>query len=371
MVAMRQPLRVRLGSRSYTIAVGEGLLAEAGSLVRNALGEYARKAVIISNPVVATLYVPTVVRSLKRSGFAVTRLQIGDGERFKSLRSAERLYDSLIENRVERNDVVVAVGGGVVGDIAGFVAATYLRGIRFIQIPTSLLAQIDSSIGGKTGVNHALGKNLIGAFHQPSLVVIDPQTLSTLPDRELRAGLYEAVKYGVLGDRTLFNRIDRGLDAIKRLDTSEIDNLIRRCCSIKARIVRRDEREGGLRRVLNLGHTVGHAIEAATNYKRYLHGEAVGIGLVAESLLSERLNLLAVRDRRAIDSLVSRVGEIPNTSTLALDGIIAAMDRDKKNRAGEKTFILPVSVGQVVIRSGVPLSTVKLALRDALSSRQH
>lgn len=368
---MSQPVTVRLGSRSYPIAIGEGLLAQTGQLTREALGDTARQAIIISNRPIARLYSPAVSESLKRSGFRVSELLIGDGERFKSLGTAERLFDSLIRSRIERSDVIIALGGGVVGDLAGFVAATYLRGIRFIQIPTSLLAQIDSSIGGKTGVNHRLGKNLIGAFHQPSLVVIDPVTLNSLPPRQLSAGLYEGVKYGVLGDRELFKRIDVSLDAIKRLDPAEISHLIHRCCSIKARVVRLDEREGGLRRILNLGHTVGHALEAATGYRRFLHGEAVGIGLIAESMLAERLQLLAQRDRLAIESLVTRVGKLPSTVTLALDDIIAALDRDKKNRAGEKTFILPVAIGRVVIRSDVPPSTVRLALRDALSARKH
>jgi 3-dehydroquinate synthase len=233
-----------------------------------------------------------------------------------------------------------------------------------------LLAQIDSSIGGKTGVNHPLGKNLIGSFHQPSLVVIDTVTLDSLPRRQLSAGLYEAIKYGVLGDRRLFRRIDASLDAIKRLDPAELNFLIHRCCAIKARIVRLDEREGGLRRVLNLGHTVGHAIEATTKYRRFLHGEAVGIGLVAESMIAERVQLLASSERQAIESLVTRIGKLPETVTLARDDIISAMDRDKKNRAGEKTFVLPVSIGRVVIRSDVPPSIVRLALRDALSPRE-
>src|SRR6266567_7430296 len=227
---------VRLRTRSYQIQIASGLLDE--------LGEQARDA-------------------------------LGDGERFKSLRTAESLFGFLIERRIERSDVIVALGGGVIGDIAGFVAATYLRGIRLIQVPTTLLAQIDSSIGGKTAVNHPLGKNLIGAFHQPSLVVIDPLVLRTLPARQMQSGLYEALKYGVIGDGRLFNRIARNIDELKKLDSAELEHLIERCCRIKARVVRSDEREGGLRRILNFGHTVGHALEAVTRYRRFLHGEAV------------------------------------------------------------------------------------------------
>src|SRR4030095_3485179 len=250
---------VNLGSRSYKVQISSGLLDDLGQHARAALGQNARQAVLVSNVTIDSLYSDRAVRSLVRAGFKIHRLSISDGERFKSLRTAESLLSFLIERRVERSDVVVALGGGVIGDLAGFVAATYLRGIRLIQVPTTLLAQIDSSVGGKTAVNHPLGKNLIGMFHQPSLVVIDPETLTTLPPREMQAGLHEAIKYGVIKDRRLFHRIERDVDRLKQFDLDRLVPLIARSCEIKAAVVRRDERENGLRRILNFGHTVGHA----------------------------------------------------------------------------------------------------------------
>lgn len=358
---------VNLGSRSYEVKISSGLLDELGQQARLALGQGARQAVVVSNNTVDKIYSGRAVRSLARADFKIHRFSIGDGERFKTLRTAESLFAFLIEHRVERSDVIVALGGGVVGDLAGFAAATYLRGIRTIQVPTTLLAQIDSSVGGKTGVNHPLGKNLIGAFHQPSLVAIDPAVLSTLPARQMQAGLYEAIKYGVIGDRRLFHRVTRKIDQLKKLESSEIEHLIARCCGIKASVVRRDEREGGLRKILNFGHTVGHALEAVTAYRRFLHGEAVGLGMRAASRIAERMGIIASDDRELIESGIAGVGPLPNANTLALDDIISAMYRDKKVEAGRATFILPVEIGKVVIRSDVPPQVVKAALKDAFA----
>ncbi len=360
-------INVKLGDRSYPIEIASGALACLGAHARASLGEKARRAVIITNPAIDGLYGKQVTRSLARAEFRPLKFLIGDGERFKSLRTAESLYTFLIEQHIERSDVIVALGGGVTGDVAGFVAATYLRGIRFIQVPTTLLAQIDSSVGGKTGVNHPLGKNLIGAFHQPSLVVIDPETLDTLPAREMSAGLYEAIKYGVIRDRRLFTRIARDIEALKRLDPETLSYLIARCCRIKADVVARDEREGGLRRILNFGHTVGHALEAVTGYRRFYHGEAVGHGMRAASLIAEQLNLLSLKERKTIDDAILRIGRLPKANNLALGDIISAMDRDKKAEAGRLAFVLPVEIGRVVIRSDVPLRIVRLALKASLS----
>src|SRR5262249_26720624 len=265
---MIRPLTVRLGTRSYSILIGEGLLDQVGPLARKALGSTARRVALITNTTVNKLYGERVSGSLTDAGFRVFEASIKDGERFKTLGTAEKLFDSLIEQNFERSDAIVALGGGVVGDLAGFVAATFLRGIRFVQVPTTLLAQIDSSVGGKTGVNHRLGKNLIGSFHQPSLVVIDPATLRSLPERELSAGMFEAVKYGVIRDFRLFQRIDKRLESIAGVEIGPTCELIRRCCAIKAEVVREDERESGLRRILNFGHTVGHPLESATTYEQ-------------------------------------------------------------------------------------------------------
>jgi 3-dehydroquinate synthase len=357
---------VKLGSRSYQIQISSGLLDELGPLARAALGDLTRQAIVVSNATVDSIYGGRAVKSLARAGFNVSRFSIGDGERFKNLRTAESLFAFLIERRVERTGVIVAIGGGVVGDLAGFVAATYLRGIRLIQVPTTLLAQIDSSVGGKTAVNHPLGKNLIGAFHQPSLVLIDPDTLRTLRARQLRSGLFEAVKYGVIRDRRLFNRIALKIRQLKNLESSELEHLIARCCAIKAGVVQSDERETGLRKILNFGHTVGHALEAVTHYRRFLHGEAVGHGMRAAALIAERLGLLQAADRETIDTAIASVGRLPGANTLALDDIISAMNRDKKVEAGRAAFVLPVGIGKVVIRSDVPPRIIRAVLKETL-----
>jgi 3-dehydroquinate synthase len=357
---------VRLGPRIYQILISSGLLDDLGQQARLGLGDRARRAVVVSNATVESNLGDRPYKSLTRAHFEVHRFLIGDGERFKSLRTAESMLTFLIERRIERSDVIVALGGGVVGDLAGFVAATYLRGIRLIQAPTTLLAQIDSSVGGKTAVNHPLGKNLIGAFHQPSLVVIDPDVLRTLPSRQIRAGLYEAIKYGVIRDRQLFIRVAVSIDELKKLDPGELEHVIARCCTIKAKIVQSDEREDGLRRILNFGHTVGHALETVTHYRRFLHGEAVGYGMRAASRIAERMGLLATPDRKQIDAAILSVGSLPRANTLAFDDIISAMHRDKKVEAGRASFVLPVEIGKVVIESDVPPKVVRAALRDAL-----
>ena len=358
---------VKLGDRRYAIHIEPGCLSRVGRLAREALGDRTRQAVIVSNPSVDALYGRISAGSLAKAGFQPHRFLIGDGERFKSLRTAEALYSFMIEKRIERSDVMVALGGGVIGDLAGFVAATYLRGIRLIQVPTTLLAQIDSSVGGKTAVNHPLGKNLIGIFHQPSLVVIDPETLTTLPPREMRAGLHEAIKYGVIKDRHLFHRIEREMDRLRQFDLEKLVPLIARSCEIKAGVVRRDERETGLRRILNFGHTVGHALEAVTQYRRFLHGEAVGHGMRAASRIAEQMGLLRLEEREAIDNAIARVGKLPGTNSLALGDIISAMQHDKKAEGGLLAFVLPVEIGRVVVRSDVPPRLIRSALKATLS----
>jgi 3-dehydroquinate synthase len=361
-----QSISVKLKERSYKIEIAAGLLDQAGALARLAVGRKASRAVIITNPTVNTLYGSRLARSLKAADFRSHTLIIGEGERYKNLKTAETIYSFLINHRISRSDILIALGGGVVGDIAGFVAATYLRGIRFVQAPTTLLAQIDSSVGGKTGVNHPLGKNLIGAFHQPSLVVIDPETLHTLPPREMRAGLCEAIKYGVIRDRKLFDRIFHRMERLKQFDLVEIANLVAQSCRIKADVVSRDEREGDLRRILNFGHTVGHALEAVTGYRRFLHGEAVGHGMRAASRIAERMGMLDSAEREALDEAITRVGPLPRANTLALSDIISAMHHDKKAEAGRLAFVLPIKIGRVVIRSDVPSQVVRSALKDAL-----
>lgn len=359
-------LEVKLGSRSYPIFIEPSSLDRVGEYAANRVRE-AGQAVVVTNKLVERLYGRRLRRSLTAAGFRTSTFLVGDGERFKTLRTADAIYAFLIRRRVERKDLLVALGGGVVGDAAGFVAGTYLRGIRVAHVPTTLLAQIDSSIGGKTGVNHALGKNLIGVFHQPSLVVVDPDTLSTLPSRDVTAGLCEAIKYGVISSRSFFDRIVIGMQQLKTLDSRQLCRMIARCCEIKAEVVARDERESGLRRILNFGHTVGHALEAVTRYRRFHHGEAVGHGMRVASLIAERAGLLDSRDRRAIDEAVASVGRFPRADDLAPGDIMSAMRRDKKSEAGRIALVLPVRIGQVVIRSDVPPRIIVSALKTALS----
>src|SRR5262249_2979632 len=275
---------VPLGSRSYAIHVSAGMLDTAGDLSRKALGDRPETAVIISNPTVHGKYGPRVRSSLTRAGFRVKKIIIPDGERHKTLKTAEAIYTSLIENRGERKDVIVALGGGVIGDVAGFAAATYLRGVNLVQVPTTLLAQIDSSIGGKTGVNHRLGKNLIGSFYQPALVAIDPEVLTTLPGREMNSGLFEALKYGIIRDSALFHSLEAKIKALRRGASEELIFLQLAWCQIRGEVFCQDKRKSGLRRILNSGHPVGHALEAVPDYRRFRHGEAVGHGMRSAAL---------------------------------------------------------------------------------------
>jgi 3-dehydroquinate synthase len=362
-----ESIPVNLGQRSYEIAIEPGLIDRAGQQVKAALAGEGRSAVIVTNPTIARLYGARTERSFKKAGFRTHRVLAGDGERFKTLKSAELLYTFLIQNNIERGDVIVALGGGVIGDLAGLVAATYLRGVDCVQIPTTFLAQIDSSIGGKTGVNHRLGKNLIGAFHQPIAVVIDPEVLTTLPRRQLRSGLFEAIKYGVIWDKEFLFRLGSQIESLKEADIGLLTGVITTSCRIKAQVVEQDEREGGLRRILNFGHTAGHALEAVTNYRRFLHGEAIGHGMRAASRLAELMGILASEHRKAVDDVILSVGSLPSTVNLACRDIMDAMKRDKKVVAGNLAFVLPVEVGRAIVRTDVPPKLVRKALKDVLA----
>jgi 3-dehydroquinate synthase len=367
MTMQSQIVHVPLGERSYDITIAERALSRVGEITRAALGEKARRIAIVSNPVVDSAYGKAVVRSLKRAGFATLTHLIADGEPAKSIRTAERLWAFLISNRFERNDGILALGGGVVGDLAGFVAATFLRGMDYVQIPTTLLAQIDSSVGGKTAVNHALGKNLIGAFHQPRAVVIDPLTLRTLPRRELRAGLYEAIKYGIIRDRELAESIRNSLDLIEALEPQTMAGIIARCCEIKAEVVVADERESGLRRILNFGHTVGHALEAVTAYRRLKHGEAVGYGMKCAAAIAEKSGVAPQLEAEAIRDGIDLLGRLPRISDLNAKNVIAAMAHDKKVTQGKLPFILPTRVGEVVVRDDIESAVIRAAVREMIA----
>lgn len=357
-------VRVRLGDRSYTVSIGDGLLADVGRRVRLAVGRRPRSALVVSNPTVWALYGGRVGESLGDAGFAVSAHLIGDGERYKKLGELERAVGTAAEAELERVDPVVALGGGVVGDLAGLVSALYMRGTPFVQVPTTLLAQIDSSVGGKVAVNHTAGKNLIGAFHQPVTVVADVSTLVTLPERELRAGLFEAIKYGMLGDASLFSWMERRMEALRAGSPEDIARLTAVCCRIKARVVEADETEAGLRRVLNLGHTVGHAIETATRYRRLLHGEAVAYGLEAAAMLGVALGTVSNSEAARIRRLIAQVGPRPRIDDLDPGVLVAAMRHDKKRSAGRVAFVVPVGIGTVTIRTDVDEATVRRAIEN-------
>ena len=354
-----QEIRVSLGARSYPILIGSDWLGAVGSRIREVLGPKAARAAVVSDSRVAPLYVPRVAASLRDAGFAVTEIQIPEGEQHKNLAWLALVYDRLIEAQIERSSAVVAVGGGVVGDLAGFAAATVLRGVPFVQVPTTLLAQVDAAIGGKTAINHATGKNLIGAFHQPRLVAIDIQTLKTLPRREYVAGLAEVVKYGAILDRALFDRLEQSVEALLRQDAELLDAVIATCCRLKAMVVEEDETEGDFRAVLNFGHTVGHAVETLTEYRRYLHGEAVAIGMVAAARLSELRGSLARGDAERLEGLLRALG-LPTAvpDDLAAEQLALAIEADKKAAGGKIKFVCIDELGKTRFH---PLSAAEIA----------
>jgi 3-dehydroquinate synthase len=346
---------VDTGSRISAIWIADGVTEQLPALL-DAHGVGQRRFVV-SSPVIWRLHSERL-QHLTGGGEPIL---IPDGERFKNLQTVSRIYEALIRAGADRGSAIVAVGGGVVGDTAGFAAATFLRGIALAHVPTTLLAQVDSSIGGKVGVNHALGKNLIGAFHQPAVVVVDPLLLSTLPRREFRSGLYEIVKYGVIASRDLFDLVARDTKKIFARDSDVLLSAIIEACRIKARVVSADEREGGLRRILNFGHTVGHALEAVTKYRRYRHGEAIALGMLAAADLSVVRGALAERERQALARLIAQLGPLPMVSDLRIADVLDAIRRDKKIVHGRLHFVLAIEIGATMTADDVTeeeLSTV-------------
>jgi len=340
-----QTINVNLGERSYPIHIGAGILTRAGELLHQV--GVGGKVAIVTNPTVAQLYLEPIRAALSQDGFETVAILLPDGEEFKNFASLQIIYDRLISARFERKSGILALGGGVIGDLAGFAAATYLRGVPFAQIPTTLLAQVDSSVGGKTGVNHADGKNLIGAFYQPKLVMIDVATLKTLPRRELIAGLAEVIKYGIIENSEFFQWLEDKIDKLIELDTEPLIDTISKCCAIKARVVEADEREDDYRAILNFGHTIGHALEAVTGYIRLLHGEAVGIGMVKAAALSLRQGFCAENDFSRILALIGKAGlptEIPADVSVA--HLIQAMEVDKKAAGGKIKFVMCDGMGK-------------------------
>lgn len=361
LVSVRLPAR----KRNYEIKIGSGLLSELGGEVRAVLGPQSRRAALISNPTVFKHYGKQAQQSLESADFKTTSWLMPEGERHKSLRSFRHALEFLTESAIERSDVVLALGGGVVGDLAGFAAATYLRGIAFVQVPTTLLAQIDASVGGKTGVNLPAGKNLVGAFHQPRLVLIDTQALQTLPERELTSGWCEAVKQGAAGSRKLFDQTNRLLSSTdsslcldQEASQTEVCATIAAHCRFKAAIVAGDEREEPgradhrSRRILNFGHTTAHALEKLTNYRRFRHGEAVGYGMLVAGEISKNIGMLASDELESLREAVRRCGPLPLASDLSIDEIAAAMKGDKKSVAGVTLWILLERIGRARIVEG-------------------
>ena len=340
-----QTVTVNLGERSYPIELGEGLLARVGEMMQ-ARG-IAGRVGIVSNPAVAGLYADEVRESLRDAGYETALVLIPEGEAHKDTASLGLIYDALVEQRFDRSATLIALGGGVIGDVTGYAAATFLRGIGFVQIPTTLLAQVDASVGGKTAINHHQGKNLIGAFHQPRLVVIDMKTLRTLPQREFAAGMAEVIKHGVIRDAGYFGFLEQEMDSLTGLDAAAVEAAVAGSCRIKAAVVEQDEREEDSRAILNYGHTIGHALEAFTGYERFLHGEAVAIGMIQASALSVARGLLTAAELARIEALVRRAGlpwRIPDD--IALQDLVAGMALDKKSQAGKIKFVLCEGIGR-------------------------
>ena len=364
-------VNVPLGERAYSILIAKHLLPRLGAeCARLGLGQYCA---VISDTNVAPRFGKPVVRSLKASGFEPVLLVVPAGETAKSLQNVQRCFDQLAAHRLERKSFIVALGGGVVGDLAGFVAATYLRGLAFVQVPTTLLAQVDSSVGGKVGVNLRAGKNLVGAFHQPRLVLCDLNTLDTLPEREFRAGLAEVIKYGIIYDAGLFRRLERDLPKLLQREPSTLAAVVARCCAIKAEVVGQDETESGLRAILNFGHTIGHALEAISRYGRYLHGEAISIGQIVAARLSAGLLGLPADEVERIREIFHRAG-LPTEVKLGarqIESLFAAMRLDKKVSGGEIKFVLAKRLGEVIWGQRVPPPLVERALAgSAIANRK-
>jgi 3-dehydroquinate synthase len=340
--AMTTTVRVELGERSYPIVIGSGLLDGGYDLAAHVRG---RDCVVVSNVTVAPLYLASLKRDLK--GKFVSSVELEDGEVYKNLAAIESILDGLVASGANRDTTVIALGGGVVGDIAGFAAACYMRGVDFIQVPTTLLAQVDSSVGGKTGVNHAQGKNLIGAFHQPRLVLIDTDTLQTLPERELQAGLAEVIKHGAIADAEFFTWLEARIDDLLACDSAALAHAVQRSCEIKAEVVAEDEREAGRRAILNFGHTFGHAIEHCQGYGEWLHGEAVAAGMVMAAGLSN----IDDETRRRIGLLIERAGLPVYPPPVGAARMRAAMGLDKKVQGKKLRFVLLDRLGHAYVTS--------------------
>jgi 3-dehydroquinate synthase len=363
MISFVERIRVRLKQNAYDVIVGRGLLQRAGREVRQLLPVSESRVFVVTSPNVRRHWGAALEQSLRRAKLAYQILEMNDGEPAKRLETVERLAEQMVSAHADRKSLLLALGGGVVGDCAGFLAAIFLRGVPVVQVPTTLLAQVDASIGGKTGVNLRGGKNLIGAFHQPKAVLVDPDVLSTLDEREFRAGLFESLKCGVIRDQALFNFICRYQDKILGRDRKALERIIADSIRVKAAVVAADEKESDLRRILNFGHTVGHALEAATGYTQLLHGEAVGWGMIAAATIACDSGFCSPETARQITSAVEALGPPPrpNCATKAITDCLAA---DKKTVSGVVHFVLPTKIGKVKIASDVPPEIVRQAVEQ-------
>lgn len=358
-----QSLRVELGERSYPIHVGAGLINHLPQYLPPMKG---RQVVVITNETLAPLYLDSLLQGLRE--YQVSSVILPDGESFKSLTTLDSIFTQLLERRLSRTVTLIALGGGVVGDITGFAAATYQRGVNFIQIPTTLLAQVDSSVGGKTAVNHPLGKNMIGAFHQPQLVLADTTTLKTLPQRELSAGLAEVIKYGLIRDESFLTWLEHNMDALLAGDEAALQHAILRSCEVKAEVVAADEREGGVRAILNFGHTFGHAIEAAQGYGQWLHGEAVAAGMVMAADLSWREGLISETDVERVRTIIASA-QLPVTgpADMSVELYLDKMAVDKKNLDSKLRLVLLNSIGNAIVTSKFDSTNLRTTLDECTS----
>ena len=357
---MKQTLSVALAERTYPIHIGAGLLDQTALLLAHLKH---KRVAIVSNTTVAPLYLERVAQPLREAGVDVVEIILPDGEQYKNSEILNTIYDALIQARCERTTTLIALGGGVIGDLTGYAAATYLRGVPFIQIPTTLLSQVDSSVGGKTGINHPQGKNMIGAFYQPQLVLIDTETLKTLPQRELSAGIAEVIKYGLIRDADFFDWLEINMEKLMALDEATVSEAVYRSCQNKAEVVAADEREAGERALLNLGHTFGHAIENAMGYGVWLHGEAVAAGTLMAADLSLRMGWLKVEDVQRIKAIFNAAGLKQQPPALGVDQYLDLMGLDKKVQDGKIRLVLQQAIGESVMTSDYNVD----ALRETLS----
>jgi 3-dehydroquinate synthase len=372
---MQSVIPVNLPQSTYEIAIAAAALDRLGAWMAGELNQSLQlkgKVLLVSNPVVFRHYGQRAIASLEQAGFQVSTCILPAGERYKTLASVQKIYDAALNHRLERSSTCVALGGGVIGDMTGFAAATWLRGVNVVQVPTSLLAMVDAAIGGKTGVNHPQGKNLIGAFHQPRLVLIDPQVLTTLAMREFRAGMAEVIKYGIIWDARLFEQMEaaKRLDQLSALEEALVQEILTRSCQAKAHVVSKDEKEAGLRAILNYGHTIGHAVESLTGYRVVNHGEAVAIGMVAAGQLAVELGLWQQTDSDRQLALIQKA-KLPTTlpPAIKIDAILDALQTDKKVQSGKVRFVLPTQIGTVTLTDQVPAETIRQVLHRMPNSK--